>query len=95
MAMLMFMSRLTQLTASVLASITATSWSGRSQPMGRPDLAACGPETSDVQLPLLSSIHWPPASFLTIRLTLGGAGLFGFCGGTKLAPLFGGGLTPP
>src|SRR5262245_15520528 len=73
----------------------ATSLSTRSQPTGRPESAASGPLTRSVQSPSLSSIHLPAAFFFTMRLTGGGAGLPGFCGGLKFAPSFGGGLTPP
>src|SRR5215471_7922946 len=72
--------------------MTARSLSGRFQPTGRPDCAACGPLTTAVQLWALSSIHCPAASFLTIRPTAGGTGLAPFCAGTNEDPELGGGF---
>ena len=75
--------------------MTATSWSGRSQPTGRPDIAASTPLTRLVQSAPVSSSHNPAASFFTISPTGGGLGLPAARGGSKLPPSFGGGLTPP
>ena len=57
------------------------SWSCRSQP------------TAGDQSPPLSSNHAPPASFLTMMLTAGGVGSPPPIGGSKKAPLLGGGLA--
>src|SRR5687767_13574893 len=94
MAMHMFMSPVAYRTVSVVALMMATSRSGKSHPTGRPDCAALAPLTRFVQLPPLSSIQLAPI-FFTISPTAGGAGLPGFLGGRKFAPLLGGGLTPP
>src|SRR5262245_19638000 len=74
----------------------ARSRSGMSQPGNRPVNAAFVPRIYSVQSPWLSSIQRPALSRFTIRLTRGGGLVMaGFIAGTKLVPLFGGGLWPP
>src|SRR3954470_6367836 len=76
--------------------MTARSWSGMSQPGTRPVEAALVPRMYSVQSPLLSSIQRPAPFFLTINPTFGGRLVVraGLMAGTKLVPLFGGGLRP-
>src|SRR5436190_3481038 len=73
----------------------ARSWSGMSQPGNRPVNAALVPRMYSVQSPWLSSIQRPALFRFTIRLTRGGGFVIaGLIAGTKLVPLFGGGLSP-
>src|ERR1700722_13525211 len=67
-----------------------------SQPGTRPVKAAFVPRMYSDQSPWLSSIHWPALFRFTINPTRGG-GEFesaGLMAGTRLVPLFGGGLRP-
>jgi hypothetical protein len=72
----------------------ATSWSSSVQPTGRPE-ARLRPLTSAVQSPPLSSSHCARGVRADDQRTCGGVGSAPLIGGSKLAPLFGGGLTPP
>src|SRR5438552_19128492 len=90
--MQMFINPVAYRTLRLLVEMIATSWSHTSPPTGRPDCAACGPLTISVQSWLLSSIHWPEASFFTIIPTRGGSGRIGLMCGLKCVPSLGGGL---
>src|SRR6187551_3496170 len=94
-AMQTFIRRRTYFTSSDFASITATSLSERSHPVGLPDAPALAPLTKLCQSTPLSSIQRPRSSFFTIKLTRGATALAGLIGGSKATPALGGGFTPP
>src|ERR1041384_3398180 len=73
--------------------MTARSWSGKSQPSGRPEKTEFVPLMYSVQSPLLSSIQRPAEFFFTMSPTRGGWFVTAMTG-EKFVPLLGGGFSP-